>query len=61
MSGIEDASLDVTTDPFRIDGIPVALLWPIEAALAMPALRRIHRRLQNPNNAIKIFCEVAAS
>ncbi len=47
MCGIQDASRDVTSDPFRIDQIPTALRWPVEAALAIPALRRIYRRVRD--------------
>jgi len=45
MPGIQPASRDVTSDPFLIDQIPAACRWPVEAALAIPALRRIYRRI----------------
>ena len=45
MPGIQEASRDVTPDPFRIDQIPAVFRRPVEAALAIPALRRIYRRV----------------
>lgn len=47
MPGIQEASREVTLDPFRIDQIPAAFRWPVEAALAIPALRRIYRRVRD--------------
>jgi len=45
----------VTSDPFRdllpVGDIPAALRWPIEAALAIRALRRIYRRVQRSQPA----------
>lgn len=45
----------MTIDPFRIDGIPAALRWPIETALAIPALRRLYQRVQHGPDAREPF------
>ncbi len=37
----------MTPDPFRIDRIPAAVRWPLETALAIPALRRVYRRVRD--------------
>ena len=45
----------MTSDPFRIDEIPAALRWPIETALAMPALRRLYERVRHDPDSLESF------